>query len=190
MHSSQLPSIRSPPSHNPATSLCPSTILILKKPTGFGTAFIERSTLLLRGCGGGITAWKGTYPTNSNLYGVYISDSHVLAANSTIAASDVGKCALGRPWNALIRSVYMNTYLDATVQPQGFIEWQDTDPRVNGSTLMAEWKSYGPGYNQALSASSNVTILLSDEEVKTYRTPGDVYLGDGVKWIDREFYPF
>lgn len=26
---------------------------------GFGTAYIERSTLSLRNCGGGITAWKG-----------------------------------------------------------------------------------------------------------------------------------
>ncbi|EME88625.1 carbohydrate esterase family 8 protein [Pseudocercospora fijiensis CIRAD86] len=32
---------------------------------GFGTLWIEKSRLLLRSCGGGITAWKGTNTTNT-----------------------------------------------------------------------------------------------------------------------------
>jgi hypothetical protein len=35
---------------------------------GFGTAWIESSLLSLRGCGGGITAWKGTNTTTQNKY--------------------------------------------------------------------------------------------------------------------------
>lgn len=44
---------------------------------GFGTAWIQSSALQLRGCGGGITAWKGTNTTTPNKYGVYIVDSSV-----------------------------------------------------------------------------------------------------------------
>lgn len=79
---------------------------------GFGTLFIENSSLLLRNCGGGITAWKGTNTTFTNKYGVYISDSQLLAANSSIAPVIKDKCSLGRPWNALHRSLYINTYFD------------------------------------------------------------------------------
>lgn len=65
---------------------------------GFGTAWVQSSSITLRSCGGGITAWKGTNTTFENKYGVYIVDSNVHAANSSIAAKIVGKCALGRPW--------------------------------------------------------------------------------------------
>lgn len=63
---------------------------------GFGTAWIQSSKVSLRGCGGGITAWKGTNTTFVNKYGVYIHDSHVVKANSTLNIT--GECALGRPW--------------------------------------------------------------------------------------------
>ncbi|KAJ5114856.1 hypothetical protein NUU61_000615 [Penicillium alfredii] len=45
------------------------------------------------------TAWKGTNTTTTfeNKYGVYIVDSGVRAANSSIAAEIRGGCALGRP---------------------------------------------------------------------------------------------
>lgn len=63
---------------------------------GFGTLWIEASKLLLRSCGGGITAWKGTNTTFTNKYGVYIHDSSVMKVNSSLNITH--KCALGRPW--------------------------------------------------------------------------------------------
>jgi pectin methylesterase-like acyl-CoA thioesterase len=63
---------------------------------GFGTAWIQSSKLLLRSCGGGITAWKGTRTSFPNKYGVYIHDSQVMKASSNLSIK--GKCALGRPW--------------------------------------------------------------------------------------------
>ena len=70
---------------------------------GFGTAWIQSSDIQLRGCGGGITAWKGTNTTFSNKYGVYITDSNIHKANSSLNIA--GKCALGRPWVRLSRYV-------------------------------------------------------------------------------------
>jgi len=63
---------------------------------GFGTAWIQSSTLAMRGCGGGITAWKGTNTSWVNKYGVYIHDSRVEKANSSLSIQVKG--ALGRPW--------------------------------------------------------------------------------------------
>jgi pectin methylesterase-like acyl-CoA thioesterase len=100
---------------------------------GFGTCWVTNSEITLRGCGGGITAWKGTNTTFENKYGVYIDDSVVRKANSTLEIE--GECALGRPWNALHRSIFANTYLDDSIRPSGYIEWGPTDPRVNQSML-------------------------------------------------------
>ncbi len=159
---------------------------------GFGTAFIEKSSLLLRGCGGGITAWKGTITPYANKFGVYISDSSTAAANSTIAPELVGQCALGRPWNALMRSVFMNTYLDSSIKPQGFIVWSTTASQYNASTIEAEWKDYGPGYNLTAILASNVTQLLTDDMVEQYRTPESVFMTPtgkqpAVDWIDEAY---
>ncbi|KAF5684486.1 pectinesterase [Fusarium denticulatum] len=158
---------------------------------GFGTAWIEKSTLSLRGCGGGITAWKGTNTTFTNKYGVYIDNSQVIPVNSTIATNYVGKCALGRPWNSQHKSIFMQSYFDAVILPAGYIEWSTSTPRVDNYTFMATWNDHGPGYNVEAEKASNVTKVLTDAEVKPYRAPADVFqTPEGkfghVKWIDKK----
>ncbi|KAH8680737.1 pectinesterase family protein [Xylariales sp. PMI_506] len=160
---------------------------------GFGTAWLEESTLALRGCGGGITAWKGSNTTFTNKYGVYIANSHVIAANSSIATTIEGECALGRPWNAQHRSIFANTYLDASILPAGYILWSATDPRLNNYTFMAVYDDYGPGYNlSAIEANSNISIVLDAAEFAPYSSPKKVFLTEyGVpsdSWIDSSVY--
>ncbi|KAF1974912.1 pectin methylesteras-like protein [Bimuria novae-zelandiae CBS 107.79] len=142
---------------------------------GFGTLWIEDSDLLMRGCGGGITAWKGTNTTFENKYGVYIHDSNVVAANSSVAPSMVLKCALGRPWNALQRSIFANTYLDESIRPSGYIEWSTKEPRVNNFTFMAEYKTYGPGWNRTGRIEGNVTRILTETQWQPYSSPSKVF---------------
>ncbi|KAF1846236.1 carbohydrate esterase family 8 protein [Cucurbitaria berberidis CBS 394.84] len=157
---------------------------------GFGTAWIQSSLVTLRNCGGGITAWKGTNTTFENKYGVYIHDSKVQKANSSLALT--GKCALGRPWNALHRSIFANTYLDDSILPSGYIDWSKTDPRVNSNTTMAEYKDYGPGWNATARAQSNITIVMSEKQYEPYSSVEKVFqypfsgkFGN-VAWIDRD----
>jgi pectin methylesterase-like acyl-CoA thioesterase len=98
---------------------------------GFGTCWVTNSAVTLRGCGGGITAWKGTNTTFENKYGVYIHDSDVRKANSSLAITH--KCYLGRPWNALHRSIFSHSYLDDSINPAGYVQWSTNDPRINQS---------------------------------------------------------
>ncbi|KAL1851008.1 hypothetical protein VTK73DRAFT_9563 [Phialemonium thermophilum] len=154
---------------------------------GFGTAWIERSTLLLRNCGGGIIAWKGTNTSFVNKYGAYISRARVLAANATIAEAIVGKCALGRPWNSQHRSIFMSSYLDASILPAGYKPWSSP---VNNYTLMATFHDFGPGYDVEAERASNITIVLDKNGVEPYDRPEDVFLTEdgkpkNVGWIDR-----
>ncbi|CRK16673.1 hypothetical protein BN1708_002928 [Verticillium longisporum] len=159
---------------------------------GFGTAWVAHSTLSLRNCGGGITAWKGTNTTFPNKYGVYVADdSRVLAANASIAPALAGRCPLGRPWNAQHRSVFSDTYLDPSVLPAGYIRWGATDPRVSDLTFMAVHEDRGPGWNAtALAANGSVTRVLDDAAFAPYRRPVDVFLTEhgvpgNIAWIDQ-----
>ncbi|KAK7519084.1 pectin lyase fold/virulence factor [Phyllosticta citriasiana] len=150
---------------------------------GFGTAWIENSTLLLRGCGGGITAWKGTNTTTPNKYGAYVHSSSVMPANSTIAADIKGKCSLGRPWNNLHRSIFAQTYLDEAIRSQGYSAWSSSEPRVDSVTFMAEFEDFGPGWNLEGRKAGNVTRVLTQEEWNPYSGPEKVF-EDGTAWMD------
>ncbi|KAL9106891.1 MAG: hypothetical protein Q9227_008139 [Pyrenula ochraceoflavens] len=157
---------------------------------GFGTAWVQSCEVLLRSCGGGITAWKGTNTTFVNKYGVYIHDSQVVRANSSLEIE--GKCALGRPWNSQHRSIFANNYLDSSIQPNGYIEWSSTDPRITNQTFQAEYKDYGPGFNlTARLANYPITLELSDAQYAPYDAPEKVFqYPDGrfgnVGWIDMQ----
>ncbi|KAB8237048.1 pectin lyase fold/virulence factor [Aspergillus alliaceus] len=158
---------------------------------GFGTAWIQSSEILLRNCGGGITAWKGTNTTFTNNYGVYIVDSTVKAANASIAPEIKGRCALGRPWNSLHRSVFACTSEDASILPSGYIDWiVDGQGRQSKETVMAEYRTFGPGYNATGRRDGNVTRVLDDKEYTRYSSPARVFqypdgkLGN-IGWIDQ-----
>ncbi|KAF2235482.1 carbohydrate esterase family 8 protein [Viridothelium virens] len=160
---------------------------------GFGTLWAQGISVLLRGCGGGITAWKGTNTTFVNKYGVYLHDSVVRKANSSLSIAQ--QCALGRPWNAQMRSIFANCYLDDSIEPSGYIEWQSTDPRLNYNTSMAEYQDYGPGFNLTGRVQANITRLLTSQQYEPYSTPEKVFeypfsgkFGN-IGWIDPASYP-
>ncbi|KAF3101070.1 hypothetical protein TWF569_002003 [Orbilia oligospora] len=151
----------------------------------------------MRSCGGGVTAWKGTNTTFENKYGVYIASSDLVAANSTIAATMKGKCALGRPWNNLHRSIFMDTYMDASIRPVGYITWSSIPIPP---ALLGEYGTYGPGWdpvgrnttqNQA-GVPTVMTTQLTDAQVKKFRKPEDVFITEqgkkNIDWIDEQFY--
>ncbi|KAL7271763.1 hypothetical protein RUND412_005457 [Rhizina undulata] len=155
---------------------------------GFGTAFISHSNLTLRSCGGGISAWKGTNTTFENTYGVYISDSYIQKANSSLSITN--KCFLGRPWNSLHRSVFMNNYMDDSIAAQGYEDWVVSGvSRLNNYTYMAEYASYGPGWNETGRIEGNVTRLIGKKEAEKWNSPQKVFLtADGkhgeTQWLD------
>src|SRR5215204_2964452 len=74
-----------------------------------------------------------------NLYG-YIFNDCVLTADTSLS-----KVSLGRPWRPYSSVVYINTYIDNHILPQGWDNWRNT---ANEKTARyAEYNSYGPGAN-------------------------------------------
>ncbi|GAO13077.1 hypothetical protein UVI_02024390 [Ustilaginoidea virens] len=165
---------------------------------GFGTAWLQNVDITLRGCGGGITAWKGQSTSSANKYGVYVSDSRVGAANASVGAAIAATCYLGRPWNDLHRSVFFNTWLDGSIAPAGYSTWNNAPSGAPGSrygigTFMAEYGGKGPGFDLRGRQAGRVTRVLTSDEVGPYRTPEHVFTtwkGEqpNIEWIDPAAY--
>jgi len=102
-----------------------------------------------------------------------------------------GKCALGRPWNSLHRSIFARCYLDDSIIPAGYIDWKDSsgNSKTTNQTLMAEYQDYGPGYNVTGRASERFDHVLTDAQYAPYSSPALVFqTPDGTfgntGWID------
>lgn len=145
----------------------------------------------MRGCGGGVTAWKGTNTTFENKYGVYVVDSTLAAENSTIATKMVKKCALGRPWNSLQRSIFARTYEDGSIIDGGYIDWPSGGvSKLTNQTFMAEYDSYGPGFNLTGRLAVGIDKVLNSSQYEPYNSPAKVFQTPrgafgNVVWIDQ-----
>ncbi|SOV07627.1 uncharacterized protein UDID_14934 [Ustilago sp. UG-2017a] len=148
---------------------------------GQGKAWLEQVSLLLRGCGGGITAWRGD--PQDPLVGVYISNSNIIRSPHASTLKPMEKaCYLGRPWNIYSHSTYLNTYMSNIIADAGFKVWakrqSNFDPRL---TRFAEYRSSGPG---GYMGNRDYTLerALTDKEAKgiTYKK----VFGGSTPWID------
>ncbi|KAI0031178.1 carbohydrate esterase family 8 protein [Vararia minispora EC-137] len=153
---------------------------------GFGTAWFQKVTLANRACGGGIVAWKGTNLTDApgNRYGAYIADSQIIRspdANATAVTED--SCFLGRPWNPLATTVFLRTFMDNSIRPEGWKNFSATS-LITNTTFYAEFDStVGPGGNTSQRIPEE--HLLTASQAAEF-TVGKVFLGI-PSWIDFEY---
>ncbi|KAJ7708822.1 pectin lyase-like protein [Mycena rosella] len=149
---------------------------------GFGTAYFDQSLIGTRGAGC-TTAWKGT-PNYTNTYGAYFSQSSIVRApDANPALNLTGMQTLGRPWNNASVVVYIDSYMDSTINPAGFQIWSPTDPR-NETIYYAEEGSHGPGFN----ASARVSFdhLLTTKQTRQNFTVEKIF-GGLPMWVDWNF---
>jgi pectinesterase len=105
-------------------------------------------------------------------------NSHVTAAstpkehtygyvfNDCVLTTDTGlyKVSLGRPWRPYAAVVYIHTYIDRHIMPEGWANWNNTESYK--TARYAEYKNYGPGANT--SQRVQWSRQLSDDEAKQY----------------------
>lgn len=172
---------------------------------GFGTAWIRKARLALRGCGGGIAAWKGSVTSFPNKFGVYINEAKVEKANASLSLE--GKCSLGRPWvsslvsdhppstkskqNDMHRSIFANCQLDDSIMSSGYSLWGGAEKRFTKSTFMAEYNNKGPGFSAGARSKTKLSKILTYKEFNEYNEPEKVFQYDdgrfgNVGWIDRK----
>jgi hypothetical protein len=87
-----------------------------------------------------------------------------------------------------MRAIFARTYLDSSILSTGYIDWAPSRYTPN-STLQAEYKNYGPGYNATGRAISLYDVQLTDAQWSAYSSPAKVFqkptgeFGD-VSWVD------
>ncbi|WP_036693085.1 pectinesterase family protein [Pedobacter glucosidilyticus] len=101
---------------------------------------------------GAATAWF------QNCAIISIKDSYITAASTTsqtscgfifmncklLAADDqVRKVFLGRPWRPHAKTVFISTFMDKHIRPEGWDNWRD--PANESTVFYAEYGSSGPG---------------------------------------------
>ncbi|KAJ7872136.1 pectin lyase-like protein [Mycena olivaceomarginata] len=151
-------------------------------------AWFQNVILANRACGGGLVAWKGTNQTDApgNRYGAYISDSQIIRSpDANSSTSTTGLCFLGRPWNDLATTVYLSTFMDASVRPAGWEPFDSARPVIANTTFYAEFNSTGPGGN----TSQRVPIehKLTAAQVQSLDFTVDGVFLEHPKWIDFEY---
>ncbi|KAM0954412.1 putative pectinesterase [Dioscorea sansibarensis] len=115
-----------------------------------------------------ITA-QGRKDPNQNT-GFSIHNSYVYATYPTY---------LGRPWKAYSRTVFMQTYLSAQVQPQGWLEWfGDFGLRT---LFYGEYMNYGPGSSVGGRVRWPGYHVIRDAAVASYFTVRRFI--DGTSWL-------
>ena len=94
-------------------------------------------------------------------FGYVFRDSKITADSIGFDGRRITSFVLGRPWQAKPRTVFINCYEPASLNPSGWSTWNVTP------ALYAEYKCYGPGSDISKRLTS-ISRQLTDEEVKEY----------------------
>lgn len=110
----------------------------------------------------------------------------------------------GRPWNDLATTVYLRTFMDATVEPVGWTPFDSARPVIMNTTFYAEFDStgthtvcsaYGAGltctFMVCLGPGGNTSQRIPLEHLLTVQEANDftvdkVFL-EPPQWIDRAY---
>ncbi|XP_071732190.1 probable pectinesterase/pectinesterase inhibitor 59 [Rutidosis leptorrhynchoides] len=76
--------------------------------------------------------------------GISIHNSRVLAAPDLIPVVGSVRTYLGRPWQEYSRTVYLKTFMDTHINPQGWYPWGNTNFALN-TLYFGEYDCFGPG---------------------------------------------
>ncbi|KAF5722042.1 pectinesterase [Fusarium mundagurra] len=97
--------------------------------------------------------------------------------------SNFGTTSLGRPWSQYALVVYMNSFLDKHISPQGWATWSSSNPQTSENVLFGEFNNTGPG-NWTSSRASFAT-KLTESQAAAYSLGSFV---GSTSWLDMKAY--
>lgn len=117
--------------------------------------------------------------------GIAFQNCSILATEDLYSNSSVVKCYLGRPWKNYSTTVYMESYIDDFVSPEGWTNWSGDD----GLTTLyyGEYDNNGPG------AVTDGRVTWEGYHVMDYDDAQDFTVSeliDGDEWLDSTSFPY
>ncbi|KAK8488267.1 hypothetical protein V6N13_052169 [Hibiscus sabdariffa] len=116
----------------------------------------------------------------------YVIDNCVVKAAYGLASSKgMKKTYLGRPWKKYSRTVYVQSFMDSSIDPSGWIKWNGA---FDSSVYYAEYGNKGPGSNTGFRINwPGYHNHLNNYEVNQYTVSNFI---DGGKWLPATGVPF
>ncbi|KAL4317910.1 hypothetical protein GQ457_18G007020 [Hibiscus cannabinus] len=116
----------------------------------------------------------------------YVIDNCVVKAAYGLGSSKgVKKTYLGRPWKKYSRTVYVQSFMDSSIDPSGWIKWNGA---FDSSVYYAEYGNKGPGSNTGLRINwPGYHNHLNNYQVNQYTVSNFI---DGGKWLPATGVPF
>ncbi|MBA0578926.1 hypothetical protein Gorai_021197, partial [Gossypium raimondii] len=128
---------------------------------------------------------QGREDPNQNT-GISILNSKIAAAADLIPLKSSFKTYLGRPWKEFSRTVIMRSYIDDSVDPAGWLEWNGTFAL---STLY-----YGEYLNRGAGSNTSARVTWPGYRVINSSTEADQFTAgafiQGNDWLNSTDIPF
>ncbi|GMI73740.1 hypothetical protein like AT4G02320 [Hibiscus trionum] len=128
---------------------------------------------------------QGREDPNQNT-GISILSSKIAAAADLIPVKSSFKTYLGRPWKEYSRTVIMRSYIDDSVNPAGWLEWNGT---FGLSTLYyGEYLNRGPGSNTSARVNwPGYRVIKNSTEASQFSAGAFI---QGNDWLNSTDIPF
>ncbi|XP_051131931.1 probable pectinesterase/pectinesterase inhibitor 12 [Andrographis paniculata] len=117
--------------------------------------------------------------------GISFQNCTVLATDELYSNSSTVKSYLGRPWRNYSTTVYMKSYIDGFISPEGWINW-DGDQGLD-TLYYGEYENYGPGATTDNRVSWPGYHLMDYEDASNFTVS---QLITGQEWLDSTSFPF
>ncbi|KAK4492981.1 hypothetical protein RD792_000308 [Penstemon davidsonii] len=141
------------------------------------------SKMPLRGQGTVITAQSRNSPDEDT--GISLQNCSILATDDLSSNSSSVKSYLGRPWRNYSTTVYLESYIDDFIEPEGWSNWvgdQGLDTLYYG-----EYGNYGPG------SAIDGRVSWSGYHVMEYDDAANFTVSEfitGEEWLDSTSFPY
>ncbi len=122
---------------------------------GNSTSVFENCTIHSKGQGYVTAPWALTPEPNGFVF-----------RHCKLTGGSDAKSYLGRPWRPYGRAVFIETWMEAHIRPEGWDNWRD--PAREKTARFAEYKSSGPGANPL--ARVAWSKQLSEQEIQPFAT--------------------
>lgn len=97
------------------------------------------------------------------------------------------KTYLGRPWKEYSRTVFIKTFFDSSIDPAGWLEWNDKDFALN-TLYYGEYKNRGAGSSTAKRVKwAGYHLITNSLEASNYTVERFI---SGASWLRSLGVPF
>ncbi|KAH7309880.1 pectinesterase [Stachybotrys elegans] len=144
---------------------------------GYSKAYFHQCYIASNTAGAYITAQNRPNPSWA---GGFVFDRSVITYTPSLTT--YGTTYLGRPWSQYAITVYMNSFLDKHIAPEGWAVWQTSNPQTS-NVLFGEYKNIGPG--NWTNSRASFASQLTDAQASQYSLAS--FIGDAT-WLNNTAY--